>query len=296
MGHFVRHVATLFLALLCACVQGNAVEWQKKMDEGNAAVTANAFARAEEAFAEAVRLAESLEPGDSRARLAKDELARVRWVRSMDEGMAAIKEESWARAEAPILAALGFAETVVDSADPHLETSLSALALIYDKTSNLEKQETSLRRLLQLRQRTRGAAHPNMSQTLNALGLACRQQGKYEEAAGYYEQALKLAHDSPGVHAEIGVIAYNLSIVLDYSGKTAHAEPLFRKSVEIMEASVGRDNPAIAHALYALASAQTYAKRYDEASSTFLRYIAIQEKAFGPEHESRRHPRDRPLL
>ena len=276
----------LLAAAVCACSPGDGVEWKKATEAGNAALKEDSFERAEEAFVEAVRLAQNFAPQDPRAKLARENLASVRWVRNMDKGMAFFKDGDFVRAEPLVRAAVGFAGELAESMAedfPGLETSLAALAVVYENTGATANEEATLRRLLEVRKRTRGDTHTDVAKTLHALGLACRNQRKYAEAAAYYEQALKIAHESPSIHPQIGAIASNLSIVLDKMGKLGEAEALFTKSVEILEAAVEPEDPALALGLYALAGAKMHQKHYREARQAFLRNIAIQEKAFGAE-------------
>ncbi len=67
-------------------------------------------------------------------------------------------------------------------------------------------------------------------------------------------------------------------------GLYAGAEPLYRRSLAILEKALGSEHPYVAAGLSNLALLYTDQGNYDEAVPLYLRSLKILETAFGPEH------------
>lgn len=83
------------------------------------------------------------------------------------------------------------------------------------------------------------------------------------------------------------LVAVSLSAkALDYMGRGmhAHAERLYRRSVQIREAGGKESLPQLAVALISLGGALEKQGNYSEAEVTYRRAIAVREARFGAEH------------
>ena len=68
-------------------------------------------------------------------------------------------------------------------------------------------------------------------------------------------------------------------------GQYAEAEPLYKRSLAIMEKALGPDHPMVALSLNNLALLYRAMDRFAEAESLcYKRSLAIMEKALGPDH------------
>ena len=67
-------------------------------------------------------------------------------------------------------------------------------------------------------------------------------------------------------------------------GLYGDAEPLFQRSLAILEKALGPDHPDVATSLNNLATLYRNQGRYVEAETLFVRSLAIREKALGPDH------------
>ena len=76
----------------------------------------------------------------------------------------------------------------------------------------------------------------------------------------------------------------NLAMVYHDQGRYAEAEPLYQRSLKMLEETFGSDHPAVAATLSNLAALYQDQGRYAEAERLCQRSVAILEKAFGPEH------------
>ena len=68
------------------------------------------------------------------------------------------------------------------------------------------------------------------------------------------------------------------------AGEYDRAEVMARKALEVAEATVDPDHPAVATSLSNLASLYMARANYAEAERLYLRALTIGEKALGPDH------------
>jgi CHAT domain-containing protein/tetratricopeptide (TPR) repeat protein len=76
----------------------------------------------------------------------------------------------------------------------------------------------------------------------------------------------------------------NLAALYRDQGRFADAEPLYKRSLEIREKTLGPDHPDIAASLNTLANLYQSQSRYDDAAPLYKRALAIYLKAFGSNH------------
>jgi tetratricopeptide (TPR) repeat protein len=67
-------------------------------------------------------------------------------------------------------------------------------------------------------------------------------------------------------------------------GHYAEAEPLYQRSLAIVEKALGPEHPHVAPILNNLAELYRAQGRYIEAEPLYQRALAIDEKALGPDH------------
>jgi tetratricopeptide (TPR) repeat protein len=107
-------------------------------------------------------------------------------------------------------------------------------------------------------------------------------QIKYIEAAGYFQEAADIV---PSEFAE--KLAYYLDAngsAWYYAGKYPEAEPLYQRSLAILEKTLGTDHPLVATSLNNLAALYYTQGKYPEAESLCQRSLAILEKTLGTDH------------
>ena len=113
----------------------------------------------------------------------------------------------------------------------------------------------------------------------NAFSLAQIKvlQLNYPEAKTYYQQAVQLAPDNALYLNNLGFHLYTLA---DY----AAAEPLYRRSLAVVEKTLGKDHPDVATGLNNLAELYSALGRYELTEPLYSRSLAIWEKALGKDH------------
>jgi len=87
-------------------------------------------------------------------------------------------------------------------------------------------------------------------------------------------------------HPDVANSLNNLAALYLEQGRYADAKPLFKRSLAILEKSLGPDHPGVATALNNLAELYRDQGRYVDAEPLYNRSLAIWEKSLGPDHPS----------
>ena len=99
----------------------------------------------------------------------------------------------------------------------------------------------------------------------------------YAAAYQYFKEAADLQPDNPLYLNAAGTIAETV-------GRYSEAEPLFQRSLAIMEKALGKDHPDVAASLNNLALLYNAQSKYDQAELLHQHSLAIMEKALGKDH------------
>ena len=82
---------------------------------------------------------------------------------------------------------------------------------------------------------------------LNEKATSLYEQGRYEEAVKFAEEALKIAEETFGPdHPNMAQSLNNLAELYRAQGKYAEAEPLVKRALAIWEKALGKDHPDVA--------------------------------------------------
>ena len=109
-------------------------------------------------------------------------------------------------------------------------------------------------------------------------------KANYPAAAREYERALTLAPHVFGAGTENAYVLNELARVYQAMGQNAKAEPLYRRSLKICEATLGPDHPNVAISLNNLAVLYQAMEQFEKAEPLFQRSLKIQEAKLGPDH------------
>ncbi len=75
-----------------------------------------------------------------------------------------------------------------------------------------------------------------------------------------------------------------MALLYEAQGRYAEAEPLYQRSLAIVEKALGPEHPHVATSLNNLARLYRDQGHYAEAEPLYQRSLEIREKALGPEH------------
>jgi len=121
-------------------------------------------------------------------------------------------------------------------------------------------------------------------ESLDSAGLAAYQQGDYAEAEKHFAAALEAAEGYGEDDPRLGTSLNNLAGLYRAQGRYGEAEPLYQRSLAILEKALGPEHPDVAVSLNNLAELYRVQGRYGEAEPLYQRSLAIREKALGSEH------------
>ncbi len=121
-------------------------------------------------------------------------------------------------------------------------------------------------------------------ETQLAAGDKAYRQGNYLEAEKQLVAALKEAEGLGPQDPRLATTLNYLALVYDAQGKYADAEPLYKRSLAILENALGPEHPDVAKSLNNLALLYHHQGKYAKAEPLYMRSLAISEKALGPEH------------
>jgi tetratricopeptide (TPR) repeat protein/predicted Ser/Thr protein kinase len=117
------------------------------------------------------------------------------------------------------------------------------------------------------------------------LAIVAGNEGKYDEARGYFERALAIRETALGPdHPLVAGILNNLGVVAGNEGKLDEERDYHERALAIVEKVLGPDHPDLAAALNNLGTVVRNEGMNDEARGYYERALAIVEKALGPDH------------
>jgi len=144
--------------------------------------------------------------------------------------------------------------------------------------------ERWLLRALSILQHAQGTEHIEVAETLNALAVLYRTQGKYEEAEPLLQRALTIREILGAEAPDIAETLNELAALYWSWERYKEAEPLFQRALRIWEHEMGSEHPNVARSLNGLALAYWSRGKYREAEPLFQRAARIWEHEMGPEH------------
>lgn len=145
--------------------------------------------------------------------------------------------------------------------------------------------ERMARRGLEIREEALGPGHPDVAESLDALGRLHWYRGRFAEAEGFHVRALTIHERAFGLdHPAVARSLNGLALALDDQGRYAEAERLNTRALAIWERTLGPDCAQVGRTLNNLAATYTRQGRYADALPLQKRATAVWERAHGKEH------------
>lgn len=161
---------------------------------------------------------------------------------------------------------------------------LETLGGLYEKLGNLPRADSLLTASLVRRRALYGPEHPEVGESLVALGLLRADQAKLPEAEQLIRDGLAMARRSlPPGHPAIARASAALGRVLQNRGDYAQAIPVLEEVVRAREAA-DTASPDLAYALDELANTHFYAGHFVVADSLNHRALEIYRNLYGAGH------------
>ncbi|HYU32454.1 MAG TPA: serine/threonine-protein kinase [Thermoanaerobaculia bacterium] len=142
-----------------------------------------------------------------------------------------------------------------------------------------------LEKSLALRRQIHGEEHPEVAESLEALGTLTQARGDLDRAETLHRQALAMRRklfgpDDPAVAETLNSLAIDLLTRADF----AAAEPLFREALAINRGHFGNDHEEVATNLANLGVLEKQRGHAAEAEALYREALAIMRRIFGPAH------------
>jgi tetratricopeptide (TPR) repeat protein/transcriptional regulator with XRE-family HTH domain len=159
-----------------------------------------------------------------------------------------------------------------------------AAAFLY--YSGFHPQSESLhRQALAVRAHSLGLEHPDLAESLNALGILARLKGDYGQAEKFHQRALAIRENSLDPdHPATAESLNNLSVLYRAQGKYELAEPLLQQALAIRERVLGSENPDTLLTFINLANLYLEQRKHEQAEQLLKKTLATSERVLEPEH------------
>lgn len=189
------------------------------------------------------------------------------------------------RSRALLEEALKRRRRVFGDRDPKVGDSLRALSLLHADQDDLEEAERLIREALARVQTGVSRQHPAYAETLGALGIVLRSQGRYQAAIEQLGEAVRLQEESGDVGGLISTLG-TLAGAHWYLGDYREADHLNRRRLALIEGHLGTNHPAYAETLSNLGASRQQLGFAKEAEGFYRRALRINEAYHGREHPS----------
>jgi len=114
----------------------------------------------------------------------------------------------------------------------------------------------------------------------NAMGILCKDTGRYGEAEHLYQRAATTNTDT----TFRATLLHNFAGLAHARGDYAAAEPPARSALRLRTAALGQEHPDVAADIAVLGSVLHGQGRMKEAEEQFMRALTIYERRYGPDH------------
>jgi tetratricopeptide (TPR) repeat protein len=230
-----------------------------------------AYAEAENATAEALRLLESRRgPADFEAAFSLNDLAALAYAQGNLDRAAQLFEQSRDAYRA-----------LAGPDDPRLATAQYNLAGVYLEQGNYAQAEQLYRNALAIREKALGPFDPLAIEIWNDLGFLLLQQGKYKDAESWFEKARDVWENTRGSEVYQAIALNNLAQARKMQGDFTGAATLYQRALAVEETAFGQNHPEVATTLLNLAALERARASDAEARRAYERAIAILDRTVG---------------
>ncbi|HJU67567.1 MAG TPA: tetratricopeptide repeat protein [Gemmatimonadaceae bacterium] len=229
--------------------------WETQNEAGRRFFGRGDFARAEQAFAAAIREAEQLGAADLRLATSLANLAQLK-----------LRQKNYDEADRLFRRSLQIRESALGPDHASLVQTVNGLAAVCYARGDIDAAEPLFQRALAITERRLGAQHPDIVTSLNSLARIAFKRNDYGAAGPLLERLLVLKESTVGPdHPESAPILGSLVKVRCAEGALDEAERLARRVVGIREAEQPPSEMALASAHELLADVLArLGKRDDE--------------------------------
>lgn len=172
---------------------------------------------------------------------------------------------------------------MIASADASLRSHLVDVWILQGNVHRLQGQYPQAENVLlraQALSRAAGMEASTQATADNAMGILCKDTGRYEEAEHHYQSAAATDTDT----TFRATLLHNFAGLAHARGDYAAAEEPARSAVHLRTAALGQEHPDVAADIAVLGSVLHGQGRMREAEEQFRRALTIYERRYGPDH------------
>jgi serine/threonine-protein kinase len=152
---------------------------------------------------------------------------------------------------------------------------------------HFKEAEELLGRALDAREKAHGPKHPDVAESLEALGNVLADEGRYADARARLERAVAIREEALGPnHPRTASARNDLGMLLRDEGKPKQALASLEQALAVFEETLGREHADVGRILNNIGLAHADMNDNAGAEPFFRRALAIKEKALGPTHPS----------
>jgi tetratricopeptide (TPR) repeat protein len=223
------------------------------------------------------------------------------WMSLSTQALKLAQQGQYPEAEKAYKEAVQLAEKNFGPDSKYVANSLNGLAELYRAEKRYAEAEPLYKRSLEISEEISEKDFSglwrfryNMANSLNGLAKLYRTQGKYAEAETLYKQEIDILEKLPRYIVAVppvgnsiqvpntlalfslGNSLNNLADLYRVQGKYTEAEPLYKRSLKMMEKALGLNHPSVADVLDNLAMCCRKTGKLDEAENLEVRARKIR--------------------
>jgi tetratricopeptide (TPR) repeat protein len=140
-------------------------------------------------------------------------------------------------------------------------------------------------KVLEIRQRTLSADHPDLANSYNNIGLVYDNIGEYSKAVSYYEKALEIKEKtlSPN-HSDLASSYNNMGLAYKNMGEYSKALSYYEKDFEISQKNLPANHPELAISYNNMGNLYDNMGEYSKALSYYEKDLEICQKSLPADH------------
>jgi serine/threonine protein kinase/tetratricopeptide (TPR) repeat protein len=169
--------------------------------------------------------------------------------------------------------------------EPEVQAELyQTLGGIYEKLGKLDQADSLLQSALERRKQIHGATHPEVAETLVAVGMLRADQGRLEEAEHLVSEGLAIDRRTlPARDPAVAKATAALGQVLEDRGAYSKAILVLEDAVRLQSGSTA-SSPELAASLSELANSHFYAGQLDISEALNQRVLSMHRELYGERH------------
>ena len=143
--------------------------------------------------------------------------------------------------------ALEIAKRSFGMTDIRLARSYEKVGILHEQKGDRSAAKAYLVNAHRILSRLQPADGPAVFYSSRRLGHLCNELGQTEEAIDFYEQAVAVAPQVPGLSfSDLGALLNNVALLCRKVGRAKTAEPYYLRALEIYENQLGPEHPDVA--------------------------------------------------